>query len=446
VLVNQAFRFELDPTKAQRVLLAKHAGCARFAYGWALARKKALIEAKKTGVAPETAAPGIRTDADRPPPKPEAKPHDHYFESAIDQHWTLNRLKDTMFPWLREVSKCVPQEAIRNLERAFSNWRAGRAEFPRFKKKFVHDSFRLTVLSKKAVDGRSVTLPRLGKIRIKEPASKFKGRILSATVSREADRWYVSFAVEVERLDPTPVQGPVVGVDLGLTNFAASSTPDGLEVEFIHSPKPFSKIQKKLAKRQRQHARKEKGSKNRRKVAVKLSRLHRKAKNTRKDFTHKFTTRLAKTKSVIVLEDLNVSGMLSNRRLARSISDAGWGEVRRQLEYKTRWHGSKLVVFPRFEPSTGPCSGCGARNAWVKLGIQEFVCEGCGKLIQRDSNAAKNLALYGERTTGSSPGSVSPSGGDACGETTAGPVGRSAGRRPRRSRKKADNPSRRKVG
>jgi len=253
--INQAFRYELKPNVAQRILLSKHAGTARFAYNWGLAYRIKLFETK------------------------EGKER---FTSAVAQHKVLNALKAVEYPWMYEVSKCSPQEALRDLEKAFKNFWAGRKAgrnvgFPQFKKKGVHDSFRLTGSIR--VNSRSIQLPRLGKVRTKEATGKFKGRILSATVAPEAARWFVSLSVEVERPDPFPVQGDITGVDVGLTSFAAMS--DGIKV---NAPKPLKKAAKRLRRRSKQHSRKTKGSNNRRKSAQKLARLHRQVKNQRRDF------------------------------------------------------------------------------------------------------------------------------------------------------------------
>jgi len=182
MLVNKAHRYELKPNRKQLILLKKHAGCARFAWNRGLAERIKLWEQK-----------GKTTN-------------------AIEQHRELNRLKKTNCPWMYEVSKCAPQESLRDLDRAFKNFFDGRANFPKFKKKGIHDSFRLTGAIK--VLPKHVQLPRLGKVRVKETTAKFKGKVLSATVSREADRWYVSLAVEVEIPDPLPVQGKPVGIDI----------------------------------------------------------------------------------------------------------------------------------------------------------------------------------------------------------------------------------------
>jgi putative transposase len=360
----QGFRYELDPNDVQRTALFKHAGTARFAWNWALARRIERFE------------------------KNEGKAR---FTSAIEEHRDWNQWKRTRAPWWNEVSKCVPQEAFRDLDKAFKNFWMGRkagrkAGFPKFKKRGFRDGFRLTGTIR--VEPAAVVLPRIGRVRTKEPTAVL-GRILSARVGREADRWFVSLAVEQFRPEPESVVGPLAGIDVGLQSFAILS--DGQRID---SPKPLKKALKRLRRRSRQHARKQKGSQNRRKSALSLARLHRRVKNQRSDFLHKLSTRLAKTNSVIVLEDLHVRGMMRNRSLARSIADAGWGELRRQLQYKTLWSGSKLAIAPRFFPSSKICSGCGTLRPDLKLSERLFECAHCGLVLDRDLNAARNLVRW----------------------------------------------------
>lgn len=360
---KRAYRYELDPNRAQRILLAKHAGAARFAYNWGLARRIELHQQTGTST------------------------------NAIEQHRELNRLKKTDYPWLYEVSKCAPQEALRDLDRAFTNFFRGIREgrkvgFPRFRKKGKDDRSRLTGAIR--VLGRAVQLPRLGVIRLKEEPRQ--GRILSATVSREADRWYVSLTVEVELPEPEPVSGPAVGIDVGLTHFATLAQEDGA-VARIAAPKPLGRYLRLLRRRQRRHSKKQNGSNNRRKSALRLARLHRRIRHIRQDFLHKLTTCLAKTKRVIVVEDLNVTGMLRNHQLARQIADGGWGEFRRMLEYKTQWYGSKLLVANRYYPSSKTCSVCGHVMGKMPLHIREWTCPVCGTHHDRDANAARNLLV-----------------------------------------------------
>jgi putative transposase len=370
MLVNQAFRYELKPNNKQISLLVKHCGVARFAWNWALARR---IELYKT-----------REGKDR-------------FTSAISQHKELNALKQSDFPWMYDVSKCAPQSALQDLDKAYSNMirRIKNHEYeigrPKFKKKGVHDSFRLTGAVK--VKDNLIQLPRIGDIRTKEPTHKFAGNILSATVSREADRWYCSLCVEVNRPEPQPIQGDIVGIDLGINCFATIS--DGKTITEIHSPKPLRKNIKKLKKLHRELSRKKKGSKNKREAQLRLARLYRKIKNIRQDFLAKETSRLAKTKSVIIIEDLNISGMVKNHHLARSIGDEGWGDYGRMLGYKTHWYGSRLLKIPRFYPSSKRCNHCGVVNKELKLSDRTWVCLNCGAVNERDPNAAHNIRECG---------------------------------------------------
>jgi putative transposase len=265
-----------------------------------------------------------------------------------------------------------------------------------------------------------VKLPRIGKVRTKERTDKLleliqagKARILSATISREADRWFVSLTCVVERPDPEPkeVRGPedIVGIDLGLEAFAVLS--DGTKIE---APKPLRKALRLLELRSRQLSRKQKFSQNFRKASLRLARLHRRVRNIRRDFLHKVTTWLAKTKPVIVVESLNVRGMSQNGNLSQAIYDASWGTFRRMLEYKCQWYGAVLIVAPRDFPSTKVCSNCGEIGPPLPLSQRVFRCEACGLEIDRDWNAALNLWHYGlahlTSPTGSSLGS------NACGE------------------------------
>jgi len=341
---------------------------------------------------------------------------------AIELHRLLNRLKKTpRYRWRYEVSKCAPQEALRDLDRAYQAFWRGRAAgrrvgFPRFKKRGrCPDRFRLTGAIR--VEQDAVVLPRIGVVATKEPTGKLCGRILSASVRREADRWYVALTVEVERPDPTPVTGPVVGVDRGITTFAVCS-----DATVIESPRALERNLRRLRRRSRAVSRKQKGSANRAKAALALARLHRRIRNQRIDALHKATTALAKAKSVIVVEDLHVAGLVQNRRLARAIADQGWGEFHRQLGYKTGWYGSRLVVAPRFFPSSKRCSGCGKVRAVLPLEVRVFCCQACGLVLDRDLNAARNLAQLGHGEGGWVAGS-SPETENACGESSAGQAG-----------------------
>jgi len=306
-----------------------------------------------------------------------------------------------------EVSKCAPQEALRDLEQAFKHffrkaklkkqgqWK-GKLGYPRYKsKKKGIGSFRLTGAIH--VEEKHIQLPRLGTLRLKEqgylPTHEVK--ILSATVSERAGRWFVSIQVEEEQPEPAVALGRTLGIDLGIKALATLS--DGTS---IANPKALRSHQKKLRKLSRQHSRKQKGSKNRQKAARKLARLHAHIANVRKDALHKVTSMIvAKTKpaherpTCIVLEDLNIRGMLKNRKLSRSIADVGFSEFRRQLAYKTQQAGSLVSTVSRWEPSSKTCSWCGWIDEDLTLADRIFRCEDCGSVTDRDLNAAINLAL-----------------------------------------------------
>jgi putative transposase len=262
----------------------------------------------------------------------------------------------------------------------------------------------------------AIQLPRLGRLRLKErgylPVTGTAGvKVLSATVSEQAGHWYVSVQVEQEQAVPVNT-GLVVGVDLGVKTLATLSdgTPNP-------NPKPLKRWLKKLKRLHRSVSRKQKGSKNRKKAARKLAKQYRKVRNQRADTLHQVTTRLAKTRSVIVIEDLYVAGMLKNHHLAQAIGDVGFGEFRRILTYKAAWYGSQVVVVSRWEPSSKTCSGCGWYDANLELADRTFVCHnparpGCGLVLDRDLNAATHLAKLA--------GSSSESRNASCGEGSAG--------------------------
>ena len=380
--IHKAYKTELDPTVPQQVLLVKHADTARFAWNWGLARR--IEEYKLTGKS----------------------------SNAIEQHRQLNALKRTDFPWMYEVSKCAPQAALQDIDKAFKNFWAKRARYPKFKSRYrAPYTFRLNGSIR--VEPSRMKLPRIGWLRLKESGYlPLNAKINSATVREQAGRWFVSIQVEEEIVVPEN-QGPAVGLDLGLKSFVAGS--DGLTLE---APKPLLHSLKRLRILSRRHSRKEKGSTNRKKSALRLAKLHYRIGCQRKDFLHKATSDLAKNKSVIVVEDLNVSGMVKNRHLSRSISDAGWSEFVRQLEYKASWYGSTVTKADRFFPSTKTCSGCGTVKDEMPLSERTYHCDRCGLILDRDVNASRNLLSL---STGSS------SGFEACGDL---PLGESMKQEP----------------
>ena len=363
MLIKRAYRYELDPNNIQRSSLAQHAGVARFAYNWGLEKR---IKQYKNYQG------------------------DDRFTDAMKQHKLLSSLKKTEFSWMYETSKCAPQEALRDLQQAFKNFYRGMKKgqkigFPRFKRRGVRDSFRLYGTIR--FHERAIQLPRVGKIRVKEKRkSYYSGRILSATVRRRANRWFVSVTVEEDILNPQPVIGAQVGVDLGVKTLATLS--DGTT---FANPRALERRMRKLRKLSKSLSRKKKGSKNREKARLRLAKMYLKVFNVRQDTLHKVTTYLTKSHSKVVIEDLLVSGMMKNRRLAHAIADVGFYEFRRQLEYKCQWYGSELVIVSRTFPSSKMCSRCGHRKKELSLSERVYECEQCGLEIDRDLNAALNL-------------------------------------------------------
>ena len=349
-----AHKIQLDPNNFQRTYFAKACGVARFAYNWALAEWDRLY---KLG--------------------------EKVSEGELRKR--LNAIKRESFPWMLEVTKCAPQLSIMNLGTAFKNFFAGRAKYPIFKKKGQHDSFEISNDQFK-VKGSTIRIPGLGWVRMTEEL-RFVGKIIAATVSRTADRWFVSIQVEMpERAPIHQGKNQAVGVDLGVKNLATLS--DG---EYVEGPKPHTVLLKRLRRLNRSLSRKKKGSRNFTKATKRLARLHARISNIRKDALHKLTTDLTQNYSHIGIENLNVSGMTKNHRLARSINDMGFFEFRRQLEYKSTITGSVIVVADSFYPSSKTCSACGHKIDELPLSVRLWTCPECQTEHDRDVNAAINL-------------------------------------------------------
>lgn len=285
-------------------------------------------------------------------------------------------------PWYFDVSKCAPQYALRDLRIAWDRCFKKISCAPKFKKKGQSDSFELDGTIK--IRGvTKIQVPRLGVLRTYEELPQVP--VKNVTISRTADCWFISFKVEIEPIE-TPLAVDVVGVDLGVKSLATLSTGDVFE-----GAKSYRKLEAKLSRLQWLNRRKLRGSANWKKAQIKIARLHRRIANIRKDTIHKLTTALAKNHGTVVIEDLNVSGMLANKKLAKVISDMGFYEFRRQLEYKTKLYGSKLVIVDRWFPSSKTCSSCGVKKETLTLSERVFHCEHCKFSLDRDLNAAINL-------------------------------------------------------
>jgi len=380
----RSHKIALIPNNKQRTYFAKACGVSRFAYNWALARWKERYEA------------GEKVS-----------------EGALRKE--LNSIKRKQFPWMLEVTKCAPQLAIMDLGDAFKRFFKKQTKFPRFKKKGVRDSFELSNDQFQVV-GKRIKIPLLGEVRMRESV-RFSGKMMSATVSRQADKWFVSITVETDDIPKTSKNQAVVGIDVGITALATLS--DGTK---IAGTKPHKHLLPRLRRQSRALSRKTVRSNNHHKAARRLARTHYRISCLREDCLHKLTTHLVQNYGVIAIEDLNVAGMVKNRRLARSLMDSSFGEFRRQVEYKAQMYGRTVVVAPQFFASSKICSCCGTKQEVLLLSVRSWQCEICQTDHDRDINAARNLEAYAiqylkERDINSNAGS-SPV--YACGEPSDG--------------------------
>lgn len=366
-----AHQIEFSPyTHEQEIVLRKSCGVARFTYNWALAE---WTRQYKQGEKP----------------------------SANQLKKQFNKIKGQQFPWIYEVTKCAAEHAFVNLSSAFTRFFKKQARYPQFKKKGEDDAFYVSN-DKFKLEGTRLRIQKLGWVKLTEEV-RFPGKIMSLTVRRRADRWFVAFNIELDAeyrdtlqlenqefvgrahsLRSTP--NNMVGVDLGIKRLVTLS--DGTQIE---GPRPLRKYIARLKRMSRKLSNKTKGSANRKKAKERLSKLHWKISNIRKDALHNITTMLVKTYGVICLEDLNVSGMVKNHTLAQAISDMGFAEFKRQLEYKSLLRGAKVLYVGRFFPSSKTCSQCKTIKQNLTLSDREYTCEHCGLHIDRDWNAAINI-------------------------------------------------------
>jgi IS605 OrfB family transposase len=418
VIIHQAYRFALDPTPKQVRALASHVGASRAAYNWALASIMARISQREA-----ERSYGFGGD--------DLTPFGSWSLPSLRKRW--NQVKADVAPWWAENSKEAYASGIRNLVRGLDAWRDSKAgkrkgppvRFPRFKSKrhgAVSCTFTTGVIRIES-DRRHITLPRLGALRLHESARKLArrieagtARILSATVKREGGRWFVSFACEVDKAMRTPVQpDAVVGVDVGINRLAVLSTG-----ETIVNPRHLAGASRRLRRSCRRMSRRQgpdrrtgqKASNRWKRAVARVGHTHARIANLRRDGLHKLTTRLAAEFGTVVVEQLNVAGMLRNRRLAKAISDCGFGVIRQQLTYKTEWNGGRLVMADRWFPSSKTCSGCGAVKAKLTLSERTYTCITCGIVLDRDLNAARNLAALAATVAGSGSETLNGRGAD----------------------------------
>jgi putative transposase len=353
-------RIALDPTQEQEAYFRQACGTARFVWNWALAEWDRQYTAGE-------------------------KP------TAAKLKKQFNAIKYVQFPWLEGIHRDAHAQPFANLQKAFSAFFKKTAKRPTRKKRgkcrdsfyVANDKFRITA-------GAAI-LPIVGSVRLTEEL-RFSGKIMSATISCEADRWFISIQVDVGDYFKPRTADNITGVDLGVKTTATLS--DG---QTIQSPRPLKTNLKRLKRAQRRLSRRQKGSNNRNKQRRKVAKIHARIKHIRADFLHKLTTKLCRENQTVVVEDLSVRGMLKLRTLSRSIADLGFFEFRRQLEYKSKIYGTNLILADRFFPSSKTCSSCGEIKEDLSLSDRVFYCPGCGLEADRDFNAALNLRTLGFR-------------------------------------------------
>ena len=360
-----AYRCRAYPDPEQQVMLARTFGCVRVVWNRALAARHARWVTERKGIS---------------------------YREADAALTAMKRLPELAF--LNEVSSVPLQQALRHQHRAVNAFSAGRARYPRFKSRRSRQAARYTRSAFRWRDGQLWLAKTHAPLRLVWSWPQVDPALLAptgVTVSRDPDgRWYATLHAEVTDPAPLPTTGRAVGIDLGVSDFAVTS--DG---ERIANPRHLERKAVNLARYQRRMARAQNGSANRAKAASKVARAHRKVRAARADFLHRVSTRLVRDHDLLVIEDLNVRGMTGNRRLAKAISDCGWGTFRDLLADKAQRAGRRLVVIDRWYPSSKTCSACGHLLATLSLGTRTWVCPSCGARHDRDHNAAKNILAAG---------------------------------------------------
>jgi len=403
-----AYRFALDPTPAQERALRSHAGAARVAFNWGLARVMANLsqrEAERSyGIADLT--PGMSWSL-----------------YSLRKEW--NQAKATVAPWWPECSKEAFNTGLDQLARALKNWgdsrkgqRKGKpAGFPRFRsRRTARPSIRFTTGAFRC-EARHAVLPRVGRVKLHEPGTRLTGlvaagtaRVLAVPVRFERGRWFAAFTVEQDISRPAAADpDAVIGIDLGVKTLAVLSTGEEIPNprHLGTSLRKVRRLSRTVSRRRGPDRRTRQVPSNRwRRAATALGKAQGRVADQRRDALHKTTTNLTGRFGTVVVEDLHVRGMLANRRLARHVADASFAEFRRQVEYKTAWRGGTVIVADRWFASSKTCSGCGAVKAKLPLSERAYVCTACGMIADRDQNAALNLAGYGKhQLAGSGPDS-----------------------------------------
>lgn len=352
--IRKSFKYRIYPNKSQQNKLNQQFGASRFVYNYYLRQRIDYYAKNGSGLT--------------------------YYKNAMD---LVDLKNQPEYEWLKKSHSQVLQQSLTDLDNAYSNFFNKKSNFPKFKKKHGRQSCRFPQGFK--LTENKLYIPKVGLVKI-ILHRQVEGKMKNLTVSKtKSGKYFVSIQVEQEIDDPH-YTGNKIGLDLGIKDFVVTS-----ESQKYSYPKFYRKSERQLKKLQKQFFRAKKGSKGREKIRVKLARCHEKIANQRKDFLHKLSRKLVNDNQLIVIEDLNIKGMIKNHHLAKSISDSSWSEFIRQLEYKGQWYGCQIEKIDRFFPSSKCCFYCGYINNSLKLSDRIWTCKECGSVLDRDVNAAKNI-------------------------------------------------------
>jgi putative transposase len=364
-MIHKSFKYRIYPSKFQEQQLSQFFGCARWVYNWGLDKKKKAWKEEKKKIS---------------------------FIDLCDELPKLKKQEQTK--WLNEAFAQGLQCSLKNLDQAYKNFFNGTAKYPRFKKKGSHQSCQFPQRVRVNFENSNFFIPKLGIVKARI-SREFEGKIKTVTVSKTASgNYFASVLVEMKGELPSKqeiLEETSIGIDLGLSTYATLS--NGQKIE---NPRWLKKSTRKLKYLQRKHSKKKFNSKNREKARIKLAKYHEKVANQRRDFQHKLSKKLVSENQTICVETLNVEGMLQNKRLARSISDASWSQFISMLEYKSSWYGVNFVKIDQWEASTKTCS-CGVKNDKLNLKDRNWICNSCGQTHDRDILAANNIKKFGLR-------------------------------------------------